>query len=73
MRALRTIVLVLTAVAVAALGVGGGLALRHADQGRLFADDPGPQGGATGSPSSSPTAEACTSSRRWVSTSFAEA
>ncbi len=48
MKPLRITALVLLAVTVAALGVGGGLALRHADHGRLFAVDAGPHGGATG-------------------------
>ena len=54
MKALRITALVLLAVTVAALGVVGGLALRHADQGRLFAVDAGPHGGGTGRPTSSP-------------------
>ena len=54
MKALRIIALVLLAVTVAALGVGGGLVLRNADHGRLFAVDAGPHGGAPDRPTSSP-------------------
>ncbi len=55
MKALRITALVLLAVTVAALGVGGGLALRHADQGRLFAVDAGPHGGSSDRSDDDPT------------------
>ncbi|MEZ5094144.1 peptidoglycan-binding protein [Nocardioides sp.] len=60
MRALRATALVLLALTVAALGVAGGLALRKADQGSLWAVDAGPHGGATSTPSAEPSVEPST-------------